>query len=127
MNQARTVGAQRITKRSSRWPGYIAKVGSKWYPIESITEQIITRLGQLLGVRIADSHLRIVGTQVRFLSRYFLKKGESLFHGIDLFKMHLSDEGFVDEIAEAREEQSFYTFQTVLRAVEDIFRITPTI
>src|SRR5689334_13713994 len=54
------------------WAGYIAKVGSKFYPTESITEQLFTRLGQIIGVNIAESQLLIIGGQVRFLSRYFL-------------------------------------------------------
>ena len=111
---------RRITRSKNRWPGYIAKVGSKWYPVESITEQLLTRLGQLYGLSVADSHLRIVGNQVRFLSLYFLAPHESLFHGIDIFKSHL-DSDLVEEIAETRQEQHFYTFQTVRAAVEERF------
>ena len=43
---------RRITRRRGRWPAYIAKVGSKWYPVESITEHLLTRLGQLCGIRV---------------------------------------------------------------------------
>ncbi len=111
---------RRITRNWKRWPGYIAKVGSKMYPAESITEQLLTRLGQLYGLRVADSHLRIVGNQVRFLSLYFLKPNEALYHGIDIFKSHLDSE-MVEKIAETREEQHFYTFQTVCTAVEERF------
>jgi HipA-like C-terminal domain len=111
---------RRITRNSNRWPGYIAKVGSKLYPIESITEHLLTRIGQTYGLRMADSHLRIVGNQVRFLSRYFLSRDESLYHGIDLFKSHLDSE-MVEEIAQRRIEQEFYTFQTVCTAVEERF------
>lgn len=103
-----------------RWPGYIAKVGSKRYPVESITEHLLTRLGQSLGVVIADSKLRIVAGQVRFLSKYFLGKNESLVHGLEIFGRHLDDE-MVEEIAATRQEQDFYTFQTVLAAVTDIY------
>lgn len=103
------------------WPAWIAKVGSKDYPIESITEHLLTRVGQTLGVHVADSQLRIVGRQVRFLSRYFLESTtESLVHGIELFKRHL-DEELVEEIANARAEQDFYTFQTVCAAVKEAF------
>ena len=59
---------RRITQKRKRWPGYIAKVGSKMYPAESITEQLLTRLGQLYGLKVADSHLRIVGNQFAFLA-----------------------------------------------------------
>lgn len=100
---------------------YIAKVGSKFYPNESITEQLLTRIGQALGIVIADSQLRFVGRQVRFLSKYFLRrKTESLVHGIEIFK-HYLDEEFVEEIAQTRSEQEFYTFQTVCAAIEQSF------
>src|SRR5437016_2871126 len=39
---------------SRRGQGYIAKVGSKFYPNESITEHLITRLGQTYDINIAD-------------------------------------------------------------------------
>ena len=104
-----------------RWVSYIAKVGSKWYPGESITEHMLTRVGVCFGVNVAHSHLRFVGRQVRFLSRYFLRRGsESLVHGIEIFKRVL-DEEMVNEIAAARAEQDFYTFQTVCSAMKDSF------
>lgn len=30
------------------WVGYIAKVGHKWYPVESITEYIMNRIGEVI-------------------------------------------------------------------------------
>jgi len=33
-------------KSVGNWPSYIAKVGKKWYPNESITEHLLTRIGQ---------------------------------------------------------------------------------
>ena len=63
----------------------------------------------------------LIGPQVRFLSKFFLKKGESLYHGIDLFKEYLNDDKLVEEIAAARQEQHLYTFQAVLDAVSDRF------
>lgn len=110
----------RANRKIIRWPGYIAKVGSKRYPVESITEHLLTRLGQSLGVVIADSKLRVVAGQVRFLSKYFLAKNESLVHGLEIFRRHLDDE-MVKAIAATREEQHFYTFQTVLAAITDIY------
>jgi hypothetical protein len=71
---------------------------------------------------VAHSHLRFVGSQVRFLSRYFLRPTtESLVHGIEVFK-HYLDEEMVQEIADARAEQEFYTFQTVCAAMEYTFK-----
>jgi hypothetical protein len=106
--------------KPSRWPAYIAKVGSKFYPIESITEHLLTRLGQLAAVRIADSRLLMVAGQVRFLSKYFLQRNESLVHGIEIFKDHLDVE-MVEQIAKRRAEQEFYTFQTVSAAIAEKF------
>lgn len=103
-----------------RWIDYIAKVGSKWYPGESITEHMLTQVGLCFGVGMAHSHLRFVGQQVRFLSRYFLRPSEMLVHGIEIFK-HYLDEAMVKEIAEARAEQEFYTFQTVCAAMKYAF------
>lgn len=107
--------------RLRHWNAYIAKVGSKFYPNESITEQLLTRVGQAIGIAIAESQLRFVGRQIRFLSKYFLRrKTESLVHGIEIFK-HYLDEEFVEEIAQTRSEQEFYTFQTVCAAIKQSF------
>jgi hypothetical protein len=40
--------------RQQRSESYIAKVGSKFYPNESITEQLITEIGKSYGLKIAD-------------------------------------------------------------------------
>jgi hypothetical protein len=109
------------TNTSRRWVGYIAKVGSKYYPLESVTEQMLTRIGQILGANIADSKLRRVGRQVRFLSKYFLSPRESLVHGIEIFKHHLDDDEFVEQVAKARAELEIYTFQTATAAVKERF------
>jgi hypothetical protein len=118
--RVREYTSNRPTRRVDRWVPYIAKVGSKWYPVESVTEQLLTRVGQGLGANVADSQLRMVGTQVRFLSKYFLHRGETLTHGIEIFKSHL-DESMVEEIAASRLEQEFYSFQTVEAAVKEKF------
>jgi hypothetical protein len=105
----------------SRWPAYIAKVGSKLYPTESITEHLLTRIGELCHLEVAESQLRMVGNQVRFLSKYFLRQtSERLTHGVDVFKQYL-DEEMVDQIAETKSEQEFYTFQTVCAALKHSF------
>lgn len=103
-----------------QWPRYIAKVGSKKYPIESITEQLITRLGQCLDFPVADSKLRMVGRQVRFLSRYFLRYDEALSHGIELFRDDFGTE-IVDEIAARKSERQFYTFPIVIASMRRAF------
>ncbi len=107
--------------KRQRWPEYIAKVGSKRYPVESITEHFLTRVGESLGICIAESKLMIVAGQVRFLSKFFLKlPKESLVHGLEIFRRHL-DEELVKAIEDTRREREFYTFQTVLAAMADSF------
>ena len=108
-------------RRTRNWSRYISKVGSKWYPIESITEQLITRVGQHLGFQVADSILRVVGRQVRFLSRYFLDdENESLAHGIELFREDFGHD-IVEEIAARKVERSFYTFPVVVDSIKRNF------
>lgn len=43
--------------RPQTWPRYIAKVGHKWYPMESITEHLLNEIGRVLGLRMAESEL----------------------------------------------------------------------
>ncbi len=99
---------------------YIAKVGSKYYPLESVMEQFITRIGQCFGLKIADSKLRIVEGQVRFLSKYFLKSGEQLTHGAEIYEFSLGKDNYA-ELAENKEERDFFTFQMTCEAIKRIF------
>src|ERR1044072_2729283 len=81
--------------RQQRSDSYIAKVGSKFYPNESITEQLITEIGKIYGLKIADSKLRVVDRQVRFMSKYFLnRKIEQLTHGAEIYEYSLGKENY---------------------------------
>jgi hypothetical protein len=98
--------------RPSSWPQFIAKGGQKAYPNESITEHFVTRIGQALGMHIADSRLMWIGGQIRFLSRYFLKEGQSLIHGAEVFSGYLAqDATFVQEVEEKGFSSQIFTFQ----------------
>jgi len=112
--------------RSNRraWPAFVAKVGHKWYPNESITEHFLTRLGQSMGVRVADSKLVMAHGQLRFLSRFFLRRrtGDSLVHGAEIFAGDLARQSgslpqdemsFVEEAENKDLSRSFFTFQVV--------------
>jgi hypothetical protein len=101
----------------SGWPTYIAKVGHKFYPNESITEHLLTRIGELLGLRMAASRLMWVLGQLRFLSEYFLKPDESLLHGAEIFAGYLADKGFIEEVEQQHMERDIFTFQVVEDAV----------
>jgi hypothetical protein len=101
----------------SAWPTYIAKVGHKYYPNESITEHLMTRIGQLLGMEMAESRLMWVRGQLRFLSRYFLRPDESLVHGAEIFAGHLADKAFVTQVELEKRERDIFTFQVIEEAV----------
>src|ERR1035437_3150036 len=104
------------------WPGYIAKVGQKYYPNESVTEQLLTRLGHLLGMQMASSRLMWVRGQLRFLSEYFLGPNESLVHGAEIFAGYLADDrDFVKKVEEMKMTQEIFTFQVVEEAVRSRF------
>lgn len=104
------------------WPKWIAKVGHKYYPNESITEHLLTRIGQSLGLSMADSQLMWIRGQLRFLSRYFLKsKTQSLVHGAEIFAGFLSDRDFVEEVERQDEARNLFTFQFVEQALRSRF------
>lgn len=107
--------------RKQRVERYIAKVGSKFYPNESITEQLLTRIGQLFGLKIADSKLRLIDGQVRFLSRYFLDRhNEQLIHGAQIFEQSLGKDEYA-QLAEDKNESAYFTFQMVCEAIRTSF------
>lgn len=105
----------------SRQESYIAKVGAKSYPNESIVEQFITRIGQTYGLNIADSKLRLIDGQVRFLSKYFLKRhSQSLTHGAELFETIFGKEDY-GKLARTKKEHEVLSFQMVCEAVRESF------
>jgi hypothetical protein len=107
--------------RAQRTESYIAKVGSKFYPNESITEQLITHIGKIYRLKIADSKLRIVDKQIRFMSKYFLNRRlEQLTHGAEIYEFALGKENYA-EIAVKKTERDFFTFEMTCEALKDIF------
>ncbi|HEY0657893.1 MAG TPA: hypothetical protein VGD05_05440, partial [Pyrinomonadaceae bacterium] len=103
----------------SRQESYIAKVGAKSYPNESITEQFITRIGQSYGLNIADSKLRLIDGQVRFMSKYFLKRSsQQLTHGAELFEIIFGKEDY-GKLAQTKKEHKVLSFQMVCEAVRE--------
>jgi hypothetical protein len=106
---------------SKSWIPYIAKVGHKWYPNESITEYLMVRVGEVLGLNMAKARLAIINGQLRFLSQFFLKKNEVLNHGAEIFSNYLCDPDFISHIGIRKEEQHWFTFQFVEAALKAIF------
>lgn len=112
--------------RPKTWIAYIAKVGHKWYPMESITEYLINQIGEVLDLNMAKSKLVLAGGQLRFLSRYFLniKQGEQLVHGAQIYARHLGDEAFVEEANQRHFHavtRELFTFQYTEDAIRSIF------
>jgi hypothetical protein len=107
--------------KAKTWPKYIAKVGQKWYPIESINEYLFNQIGEVLELKMAYSKLIMAGDQLRFLSRYFLKKNEILVHGAEIFYGYLSDKAFVEEIERKELARKFFTFQFAEASIKNMF------
>ncbi|GAB5522222.1 MAG: hypothetical protein Roseis2KO_00940 [Roseivirga sp.] len=103
-----------------KWGIHIAKTGHKWYPYESISEYVLNQLGETLGLNMAESNLRFVNGQVRFLSRLFREKeSQSLVHGAELYAGYLGDKDFIEEVEENQVARDFFTLKftwEVLRA-----------
>jgi hypothetical protein len=108
--------------RSRRRPfvQYIAKVGSKFYPLESIVEDYLTRVGECLGVNIAGSKLRIIEGQVRFMSKYFRTGSDTLTHGAELYESCLGKDNY-QALADRKEEKTFFTFEDTTEAISTAF------
>lgn len=107
--------------RQQRSGSYIAKVGSKFYPNESITEHLITEIGKSYGLKIADSKLRVVDRQVRFMSRYFLnRKVEQLTHGAEIYEYSLGKENY-SQLSKNKTESDFFTFEMTAEALRQLF------
>ncbi len=106
--------------RHERIESHIAKVGAKYYPNESITEHFITRIGQCFDMSIADSKLRLIDGQVRFMSKYFLRNETLLTHGAEIFELCLGKEDYA-AIAEKKIESEFFTFQIACEEIKNAF------
>lgn len=105
------------------WIRYIAKTGHKWYPIESITELLMNRLGVIFGLVMADSRLAMIGGQLRFMSRYFLHPAqEELVHGADILAGYLNESTrYVEEVDEQKMARDLFTLQVIENAVASLF------
>ena len=105
------------------WIRYIAKTGHKWYPMETITELLMNRLGQIFGLTMADSRIAMIGGQLRFLSQYFLHPAlEELVHGADILAGYLNESTrYVEEVDEQKTTRDFFTLQVIEDAVASLF------
>lgn len=115
-----------IRGKDQKWPKYIAKASSKWYPSEPITERIINRIGELVGMNMAVSKLLFLPTdglesfQLRFLSKFFLpSKNYQLVHGAQIITGAYSWEvDHLERLEKAKKLKSFLTFKMVEGAIK---------
>ncbi len=104
-----------------KWQAWIAKVGHKWHPIESIMEYMLNRLGEVMGMDMAESRLMRTGRQIRFMSKYFLGKNEQLIHGAEIYGGYLSDLHMVEQIEKEGLARELLTFQFAEKAFNQRF------
>lgn len=114
--------------RKSRTLAYIAKKGKyEKEKLECVTEEIISKIGASLPLKIADSKLaRLAKEDIRFLSRNFVMRGQyELFHGIDLFARYFNAKTaeFKDafNLKNRQSERDFYTIDNVLGVLMSLF------
>ena len=106
------------------WKLYIAKVGHKYYPNESVTEHLLTRIGECLGFIIAQSRLIKVSNQIRFCSKVFLKnsRDQELIHGADIYAGYLNgDKDFVESIENEGKAREFFSYEFSVNAIKELF------
>lgn len=113
-------GTQRTNPRN--WPIYIVKTGHKWYPFESITEYLLNRIGQVMGMQMAESRLAFINGQIRFMSKLFRTDYEQILeHGAELYSGYLGDRGFVEEVEENQMAQKFFTVSFTRETIMHIY------
>ncbi len=115
-------GKGRIANPKS-WPKYIAKIGHKWYPNESITEHFFTSVGKSFGIEIANSQLVFAEGYIRFLSEHFHSEEQSLIHGANILSRYLfeKDTKWIDDLDNQRLLKGEINIKDVIIALQDVF------
>lgn len=104
------------------WKQFICKTAEKWYPVESITEFIINKIGDELGLKMNKFRLVIANKQIRFLSEYFLSKDEKLIHAAEICGEYINDMLYADKIANDRiESKKLFTYEFICEAIRNVF------
>jgi hypothetical protein len=106
------------------WKKYIAKIGHKWYPNESITEDYLTKVGESFGIIIARSRLIIAEGYVRFLSEHFHSSEETLNHGANILSRYINetDTQWIDDLDRLKTLKKEVNIIDVLSALKIIFK-----
>lgn len=110
-------------EKPKSWVKYIAKIGHKWYPNESITEHYLTQIGKCFGIEIADSKLVFVESYIRFLSEHFHGSEQSLEHGANILSRYINESNteWIDEMDKNRTLKGEITIIDIVNAMNDVF------
>lgn len=105
------------------WKKYIAKIGHKWYPNESITEDFLTIVGKSFGIDIANSRLVNAEGSIRFLSEHFHNDKEILNHGANILSRFINetDNTWIDELDKERKLKKEVNIEDVFKAIKIVF------
>lgn len=104
------------------WRLFICKSAEKWYPIETVTEYMINKIGYVSGININHFEIVKANGQLRFLSQYFLKKNEKLVHGAEIIGEFIEDISKAIIIAnDKRQSSEQFTYELIKRAIKAIF------
>lgn len=109
--------------------GYFAKKGrtNNSDARECVTEEIMSKIGSTLPIHIAESRLvRISRTDVRFMSKNFVSKGQAeLVHGIELaanyFQTSASDVESAFNLSDRKQEALFYTIENMCLILDTLY------
>ncbi len=108
--------------KPSMWDGFFAKSGGKSYPHESVTEFLINKIGEFLGLNMNETRLVIANQQIRFLSKDFIKPDKKLIHGIEILAEYYEDKDFVLEINKDRKNRRAYlTFEEIEKSIIHVY------
>lgn len=105
------------------WPNYIVKIGQKWYPNESITEQLLSELGKTIGIQVADTMLVKMEGMIRLCSRHFHSKDERLDHGAEILSRYFDydDPEWIDDLDNRKELKDVIDIEKVIEAIRSVF------
>ncbi len=105
------------------WKKYIAKIGHKWYPNESITEHYLTTVGKCFGINIANSKVIMAEDYVRYLSEHFHNDEQTLNHGANILSRFINEENnkWIDELDKNKILKKEINIVDVLNSIKKIF------
>lgn len=105
------------------WKKFIAKIGHKWYPNESITEHFLTTVGKCFNLSIANSRLIYAEKFIRYLSEHFHSEEQVLSHGANILTSYLNEDSteWIDELDRTKKLKGEIHIDDVLHALKKVF------